>query len=386
MKKIFFLIAILAFIGVGCIKSVPQQTIGASHFGRLVGGDVTESSIKNGWVRPHPGPFWWDQIEKEKGAPYDWSVTDREVLYWQERDQAILATIWPYSQWDQNSCHPNNPKVKHPFGDEMIKMNSLCHVEPFQNWIRAMTERYDKDGIDDMPGLKYPITHWEIGNEPDLQTPELSFFQSGPFAYLEFFRLAFDEIKTADPKATVLFGGMSGISMNSLAFWRGVLTNEHDRGDVGNIHSIQASDQFFSKEYREFWNGLGREKQPFWITSALVGSLEEELNDDTKAQKTFTGYVSAFANGAEKIFNASEKSEAVFELLVQTIDGFETVEWQTDQSVKFIFPKKTVYALWNGAAVPENIKGKVDVIYYDGTRKRINLREVDTTRPLLIIP
>ncbi|MFY7998387.1 MAG: hypothetical protein ACOVSW_07285, partial [Candidatus Kapaibacteriota bacterium] len=28
-------------------------------------------------------------------------------------------------------------------------------------------ERYDGDGIDDMPSLKTPITSWEFSNEPD---------------------------------------------------------------------------------------------------------------------------------------------------------------------------------------------------------------------------
>ena len=395
MKKFLSLILILTFIGVGCIKSVPQQTIGTSHFGRLVGGPVTESPIKGGWVRPHPGTFWWDQIEKEKGQVYDWSETDREISYWQERDQAILATIWPYAQWDQNSCHPKDSKVKHPFGSEMIKMYSICHVEPFQQWVRAMAERYDGDGIDDMPELIYPITHWEIGNEPDLQTPELTFFQSGAGAYAEIFRLAFDEIKIANPNAKVLFAGMSGMNMSSIGYWRGVFFTERVRGDIGNIHSISASEHFFSKEYSDFWKGVGRENNPFWVTEALVGSQEVNWDEDMKAQKTFTGYVEAFANGAEKIFNVGkndptggpgEKAEQTFELLVKTLDGFETVERLSEHSVKFIMPKQTVYALWNGASISENIKGKVDVISYDGTRQRMNVNEVDATKPLFIIP
>ncbi|MBI2475341.1 hypothetical protein HYV69_02855 [Candidatus Uhrbacteria bacterium] len=390
------LLTLLTFVGVGCLsKSVPRQSIGASHFGRLVGGPVIESPITGGWVRPHPGAFWWDNIEKEKGQTYDWSEADREVSYWQERDQAILATIWPYAQWDQDACHPKDKKVKHPFGDEMIKMYSICHVEPFQNWVRAMAERYDGDGIDDMPGLKYPITHWEIGNEPDLQTKDLTFFQSGAGAYAEIFRLAFDEIKAASPNAKVLFAGMSGMEMSSINYWRGVFFTERTRGDIGNIHSISASDQFFTKEYNDFWKGVGRDTQSFWVTEALVGSLDVNWDEDMKAQKTFIGYVSAFANGAEKVFDVGkndptggpgEKAEQTFELLIKTIDGFDTVERLSEHAVKFTIGKKTVFALWNGASVPEEIKGKVEVIYYNGTKNRMNVSEVDTTKPLFIIP
>lgn len=379
-------LTLLTLLGAGCLPKLDQQsTIGASRFGRLIDEPNSESVIKDGWVRVHPGPFWWDKIEKEKGASYEWEEADDVVRYWQSRDQAILATIWPFAQWDQNSCHTDDPKVKDPFGTEMIRMNSICHVEPFQNWVRTMSERYDGDGIDDMPGLKYPITHWEISNEPDMQTPELTFFQSGNGAYEEIFRLAHDEIKTANQDAKVLFAGMSQISMGSLAFWRGILSQEHVRGDIGNIHSIKSSDQFFAKEYRDFWKGLGRDKQPFWITEALVGSLDDDWDEEKKEEMMFIGFVDAFANGAEKIFYVGTPNKTL-ELLVDTIDKFEKAERVSEDVVKFVFPKREIYALWNDATLPENIKGKVEVISYDGVRQKINVREVNTDKPTFIIP
>lgn len=378
-------LTLLTLLGAGCLPRTNQQTtIGTSRFGRLVGGPVEEEMIKDGWVRVHPGPFWWNRIEKEKGTKYDWSEADTVVRYWQSRDQAILATIWPFAQWDQNSCHPDDPKVKDPFGTEMIRMNSICHVEPYQNWIRTMAERYDGDGIEDMPGLKYPITHWEISNEPDMQTEKLTFFQSGSAAYEEIFRLAHDEIKTANQDAKVLFAGMSGINMSSLAFWRGILSQEHVRGDIGNIHSIKASDQFFAKEYSDFWNGLGREDQPFWITEALVGSLDDDWDEEKKAEMTFVGFVDAFANSAEKIFYVGTPNKTL-ELLVDTIDKFEKAERVSEKVVKFVFPKHEVYALWNGATLPENIKGKVETISLDGTRQKINARAVKADEPIFVI-
>ena len=35
--------------------------------------------------------------------------------------------------------------------------------------IRSLVERYDGDGVDDLPGLVQPIHHWEVDNEPDLK-------------------------------------------------------------------------------------------------------------------------------------------------------------------------------------------------------------------------
>ena len=36
----------------------------------------------------------------------------------------------------------------------------------YQDFVKQLVERYDGDGIDDMPGLKNPIKYWQIDNEP----------------------------------------------------------------------------------------------------------------------------------------------------------------------------------------------------------------------------
>lgn len=390
----FAVTLLFVFLGTGCARTSITGTSGASAFGRLVGGSVTESAIKGGWVRPHPGPFWWDQIETSQDV-YDWSKADETVKYWQERDQAILATLWPFAQWDQARCRVEEPKVKHPFSDEQVWLWGTCHVESYEEWIRNVVERYDGDETDDMPDLKYPITHWEIGNEPDLQTPELTFFQRGPIAYEELYRLGYAAIKSADPGATVLLAGMASISPNSYRYWREIFLANRQWGDIANIHSIQEGADFNAKLYREYLNGLGNESHPFWVTEALVGSKEEEWDEDKKAQMTLIGYASAFANGAQKVFNVGkhdptggpgEQSEATFDLVVETLNGFESVERLSDMSVMFEFSKKkTVYALWNDAILPEEVKGNVEIVRYDGTRERARAKDIKAEKPMFVI-
>ena len=49
-------------------------------------GDLTEMrddrmrGKDNQWVRPHPGPFVWNNIEKEKGI-FSWDKADEYVTY-----------------------------------------------------------------------------------------------------------------------------------------------------------------------------------------------------------------------------------------------------------------------------------------------------------------
>lgn len=395
MSKIVTLILLVTFIGAGCApRAVTPDQIGASRFGRLVEGRVTESNIKGGWVRPHPGPFWWDRIEVEQDV-YDWIEADRVVKYWQDRDQAILATLWPFAQWDQARCHGKESKVKHPFSEGEVWLHNVCHNDSFDEWVRNVVERYDGDGVDDMSGLKYAITHWEIGNEPDFQTEELSFFQSGPAAYAEMYRLAYAQIKQADPNATVVFGGMAGMHSFGRTYWQEVLKSEKERAEIFNVHSIGASDQFFSKEYHEFIDRNGFVQRPYWITEALVGSMVFDWDEEQKARMTLVGYAQAFANGAERVFNVGahdpsggpgEKAERTFETVVEMLDGFTRAEWVgTNSVIKFTFDDHEVYAIWDDTKLPLTVTGKVETVRYDGERKKMDAREVKAEEPMFVL-
>ncbi len=384
MKKSLILFSLLVLIGAGCASNPSASTIGTSHFGRVVDELTMENPIKGGWVRPHPGPFWWDQIETSQDV-YDWSKVDETVKYWQERDQAILPTLWPFAQWDQARCHAKEAKVRHPFGSEEVWLWSICHVESYEEWVGKVVERYDGDGTEDMPDLKYPIAHWEIGHEPEPPGGEWIFFQRGPLAYEELYRIGFSSIKSADPNATVLLAGMAGMTPNSVTYWRDVLQANRQWEDVANIHSDEEAVDFHAAKYREFLDGLGFENRPFWVTEAIVGMKGEEWSDDERARQTVIGYAQAFANGAQKIF-APVALDAALGLVVETLNGFESVERLTETSIKFEFPKKKViYVLWGDAKLPETVKGKVEVVRYDGTREKKNTADVIADVPMLVI-
>lgn len=385
MKRLFFFFLFIIFVGAGCAsQSNTNSTIGASHFGRVADGSVTESSIKGGWVRPFPGPFWWDEIETSQDV-YDWSRADQVVKYWQDRDQAILGTLWPFAQWDESRCHGAEPKIKHPFRDEQVWLMSMCHVESYEEWIRSVAERYDGDGTDDMPGLRYPINHWEIGYQPETQSNEQAFFQYSPIAYEETYRLGYAAIKSAHPNATVLLAGMSSMQPSAYRYWRDFFIANRQWGDLGNIHSAQDAEDFNAKTYRSYLDGLGNESRTFWITRAVVGTPEQEdWTDDEKARMTIVGYTQAFANGAQRIFHGSGQ-ESQFQLVVEMIDGFESVERLNETSVKFEFPKKTVYVLWNEAVLPTDMKGKVEVVRYDRTRQKKKAEEIKADVPMFVI-
>ena len=86
MKK-FFLTVILTFFISTCL------VLGESRFGELT--EMRDERMRgqdNQWVRPHPGPFVWNKIEKEQGN-FSWQEADEYVVYAQDHNQTIIATI-----------------------------------------------------------------------------------------------------------------------------------------------------------------------------------------------------------------------------------------------------------------------------------------------------
>ncbi len=70
----------------------------------------------------------------------------------------------------------------------------------YRKYVKALVERYDGDGISDMPGLRVPIKHWQVDNEPP----------HGLSDYAAFLKITYEAVKAADPDAKVLIGGVPG--------------------------------------------------------------------------------------------------------------------------------------------------------------------------------
>ena len=118
-----------------------------SRFGELT--EIRDEKMRgkeNQWVRPHPGPFIWNHIEKEKGK-FNWEEADKYVLYAQDHNQTILATIWPHANWDKNPVR----KKQSPFGKRFTKyLSKPCSMEDYENFLVKLVDRYDGDGSNDI--------------------------------------------------------------------------------------------------------------------------------------------------------------------------------------------------------------------------------------------
>jgi hypothetical protein len=131
----------------------------------------------------------WGEMQSSATAPINFSKLDNFVREFQAAGftEATLA-LKSHSTWasvDHKLLKSVNAAPKPEYRDE------------YAEWVRAVVERYDADGLDDMPGLRYPVRHYEIGSEFSTYEPE-------PVAeYLAMLELAYRAAHEAFPDVSI---------------------------------------------------------------------------------------------------------------------------------------------------------------------------------------
>ena len=309
-----------------------------SKFGELT--EMFDEKMRgkdNQWVRPHPGPFVWNNIEKEKGI-FSWDKVDKYVTYAQNHNQKTIATIWPYSNWEQKSC--KRKKGRSPFGKRFTKyLSKPCSMENYKTFLLALVDRYDGDGQNDMPGLTKPIIHWEIMNEPEFRM----FFKGTEDEFVEIFNFSSKLIKSKQKDAVIIMAGAAGMFPESKKFWKSALPKIKNHFDIANMHHITPPDgkcdkDFWVSEFSELLQTLNIDK-PIWVTEAMTGVC-----------RVIPTYINAFASGAEVIIDVgvnapgmkmSKGNRKKLNNFIKEVDGFK--------SVKLISKKKAEFILKDGS-------------------------------------
>lgn len=308
------------------------------------------------WVRLHIGPFLWQEMQAEAQSDVDFSKTDEYVKGYGEEGLGMLVTLWPFAEWDQKQhfnyerCRVSEedifvePEPKFDDKDmkaiEAMKPSGALKVEigekpgkegiteemeiiflpayrcnpynwdKYLLWVASVVERYDGDGVNDMPDLEIPIKYWEVMNEPDLEGVDyLDFYSDDADDYAELLIKTAEMVHKTDPEAQVLIAGAAGGNDGFLDFYRQVFENKAAREafDIGNVHCI-SNDDFESYNvapYQEMLAEFGIDR-PIWITEAeTLISYDVNIN----ASQALASTKEALRLGAERIFYAHQKFE-----------------------------------------------------------------------------
>lgn len=146
------------------------------------------------WVRV---PIAWRDVEP----------TNRDVAdyWWGRADKAVSAAV--------DGCkrvivtHQTNPSWAAKYPESVINNKNL---DDFEEYLTALVERYDGDGISDAPGSP-TVMFWELYNEPDATDLFVGYEGWGeyPQQYVDMLRRAKTAVKRANPNAKILLGGVA---------------------------------------------------------------------------------------------------------------------------------------------------------------------------------
>lgn len=157
-----------------------------SHPGYADNGYKDAANIGVVWDR---GPVYayWFIVQPDLGdTEYDFSSYDRDWCN-VPSDFHVLMNIAPQGPRDEGRCLPGS----------YLPVDTDQYVD----FVEAFVERYDGDGVDDLPELANPIRYWQVGNEPN---------DTALTDFAELQQMTYDAIKEACPEAVVLVGGATG--------------------------------------------------------------------------------------------------------------------------------------------------------------------------------
>jgi len=329
------------------LRSMPQNVPLADRFGFVCFDPLAISDLNLGWVRPHPGPFIWDKIEPERGK-YDFSEVDEVVREAQAMGLNILATIWPYAEWDQEKWGNIDRFVeKRDFPELPSSRYKPYDMQAYKEFVKALVERYDGDGFNDMSGLTKPIKYWEILNEPEAQSEDYKcFFQGSGKEYFELVKATYEAVKEADPEAKVVLGGAATLDKESIEWWEEFYSlGGGNYFDIAGVHSYaDEKDDFNVDDLKKLLEKYGVSK-PIWVTEVgPKGDMSRE--DDIMFAKAA---IRAFANGAEVLFF---DYKPVAHVMAYIIGDFDRVEKSSEGVYVFKTKEDKVYVVWKPGKIP----------------------------------
>ncbi|RMG52506.1 MAG: hypothetical protein D6723_08610 [Acidobacteria bacterium] len=136
------------------LQSFYQKEKWPRRFSRTGAGWVNFAQVSWSAIEPNP--------PRGGRHRYNWAGLDRSVRLWQKYGFRITVSLRLGNGWFAG------PIEYRPGGMEFRNSDRLPaeeYMDDYRAWIAALVERYDDDGQDDMPGLRAPVLHYQVGNE-----------------------------------------------------------------------------------------------------------------------------------------------------------------------------------------------------------------------------
>jgi hypothetical protein len=180
-----------------------------SFFGVDAPGDTTDAELETMQEGGVTAVRWltsWPALQHSAASPPDWSGVDRLVAGLAENHIEPIPMVYGSPCFVVDCAgHPPGEGVRQPpIGTPEARL-------AWAHFLGSLVDRYGPHGSlwSDHPALpRQPIRTWQIWNEQNAE----QFYRPAPSVsgYLELLRISAQSIRSRDPGATILLGGMFG--------------------------------------------------------------------------------------------------------------------------------------------------------------------------------
>ena len=145
------------------MKKYSREKVKDVRFGvnRLAQGfeqDIASSGA--GWISMSPVVLW-ATVQPNRDT-YRWGQVDKAVRKIQTAELEPTITLMPVSSWATPEAFKELVQGKLKFCDYPDDEEGMLAWAQF---VEALVERYDSDGVGDMPGLKGAVLNWHVVEE-----------------------------------------------------------------------------------------------------------------------------------------------------------------------------------------------------------------------------
>jgi hypothetical protein len=290
--------------GVGLLHKKAMENFDMSQWPARAQSDMELlAGIGTRWYRAHNAAYpGFDQYTIERDT-YNLAHHDLVIRMAQEAQTDVMIVLGRTRGVAECRAYKEElPATLVPTGAEKAK---------FEAYVKRIVERYDGDGVDDMPGLIRPVRWYQIGNEHDLHNASCE--QEGveyatPQQVLDLHRIAHAALKEADENARVVLSIAYGYEMEQATGWGKSLMTLNNREILKYLDAVDLHEYSFrfdrQKERIESMKALSG-GLPVWMTETSVpgdDSVIKGWNESRQARDGALMIMQALELGVQRLF------------------------------------------------------------------------------------
>ena len=215
-------------------EKVKDVRFGVNRLAQGFEQDIASSGA--GWISMSPVVLW-AAVQPNRDA-YRWGQVDEAVRKIQTAGLEPTITLMPVSSWATPEAFNELVQGKLKFCDYPDDEEGRLAWAQF---VEALVERYDGDGVGDMPGLDGAVLNWHVVEE----WPTFWYDRAGQSPtdtgnaerYVALLKATYTAIKREIPEANVIVTGLASTPTRLLAYAEGYI----DDPDAGVYRSMQYS-------------------------------------------------------------------------------------------------------------------------------------------------